>query len=44
MAFRSDFTLIAVDNDGIVPATYSIILSNGYAFVGEFVNGTVNIQ
>lgn len=38
------FTLIAVDHDGVIPATYSIILTNGYAFVGEFVNGSVSIQ
>ena len=34
----------AVDHDGVVPSTYSIILTNGYAFVGEFVNGTLSIQ
>jgi hypothetical protein len=38
------FTMVAVDDDGIVPATYSIVLTNGYAFVGQFVNGVVSIQ
>jgi hypothetical protein len=38
------FTLIAVDHDGLVPATYSIILTDGYAFVGEFVSGYVSIH
>jgi hypothetical protein len=38
------FTMVAVDHDGILPATYSIILTNGYTFVGEFVNGTLSIQ
>jgi hypothetical protein len=38
------FTLIAVDHDGNIPATYSIVLTNGYAFVGEFVRGTLSIQ
>jgi len=38
------FTLVVVDHDGLVPATYSIILTNGYAFVGEFVAGIVSVQ
>jgi hypothetical protein len=38
------FTLIAVDHDGAIPAAYSIILTNGYAFVGNFVAGTVSIE
>jgi hypothetical protein len=38
------FTMVAVDDDGVVPGTYSLVLSNGYVFVGEFVNGTLVIQ
>ena len=38
------FTLIVVDLDDVAPATYSIILTNGYVFVGEFVSGIVNVQ
>jgi hypothetical protein len=38
------FTLVVVDHDGVVPATYSLILTSGYVFVGEFVNGRVGIQ
>jgi hypothetical protein len=38
------FTLIAIDHDDAIPATYSIILTNGYAFVGNFVAGTVSIE
>jgi hypothetical protein len=37
------FTMIATDRDGLLPATYSILLTNGYAFVGTFVTGTVTI-
>ncbi len=38
------FTLIVVDLDDVAPATYSIVLTNGYVFVGEFVSGIVNVQ
>jgi hypothetical protein len=38
------FTCVVVDHDGLVPATYSIILTNGYAFVGEFVAGVVSVE
>jgi hypothetical protein len=38
------FTLIVVDHDDLAPATYSIILTNGYVFVGEFVSGIGNVQ
>jgi len=38
------FTMMAVDHDGLLPATYTIILTNGYAFVGEFVGGLVSIE
>jgi hypothetical protein len=38
------FTLIVVDHDGALPAAYTIILTNGYSFVGEFVQGIVSVQ
>ena len=38
------FTLIAVDYDGVLPASYQIILTNGYAFAGKFVSGTMSVQ
>ena len=36
--------MMAVDHDGLLPATYTIILTNGYAFAGEFVGGLVSIE
>ena len=33
------FTMIAVDHDGALPATYSLVLSDGYSFVGTVTNG-----
>jgi len=33
------FTMIAVDHDGALPATYSLVLSDGYIFVGTVTNG-----
>ena len=38
-----EFTLVAVDHDGLIPASYSLVLSDGYSFVGTFVDGTVSI-
>jgi hypothetical protein len=38
------FTLFAIDYDGVLPASYAIILSNGYAFAGEFVSGSMSVQ
>lgn len=35
------FTMIAVDNGSLLPATYSLVLTNGYSFVGAFVSGSV---
>jgi hypothetical protein len=35
------FTMIAVDNGSLLPATYSIVLTNGYSFIGTFVRGSV---
>jgi hypothetical protein len=37
------FTIVAVDFGGLIPANYSIVLSNGYAWAGNVI-GIVNIQ
>jgi hypothetical protein len=37
------FTMVAIDHDGAIPATYSLVLSNGYTFVGSVVNGTLSV-
>jgi hypothetical protein len=37
------FTMVAVDLDGAAPATYSLVLSNGYSFVGTVTNGTLSV-
>ena len=37
------FTLVAVDHDGLLPATYSLVLSDGYAFIGTVVNGSMSV-
>lgn len=37
------FTLVAVDHDGLIPATYSLVLSDGYTFIGGLVSGGVSV-
>ena len=37
-------TLVAVDHDGLLPATYSLTLTSGYAFIGSLVNGALSVQ
>jgi hypothetical protein len=37
------FTLIAIDHDGLIPAAYSLVLSDGYSFIGTLVSGTVSV-
>jgi len=37
------FTLTAIDHDGLVPAAYSLVLSDGYTFVGTVVSGTLSV-
>jgi hypothetical protein len=37
------FTLIAIDHDGLVPATYSLVLSDGYSFIGTLASGTLSV-
>jgi hypothetical protein len=37
------FTLVAIDHDGLIPATYSLVLSDGYTFVGSLTTGTLTV-
>jgi len=37
------FTMVAVDLDGAAPATYSLVLSNGYSFIGTVTNGALSV-
>jgi hypothetical protein len=37
------FTLVAVDNGLLVPATYSVVLTDGYAFAGAVISGVVTV-
>ena len=37
------FTLVVVDHDGLIPATYSLVLSDGYAFIGTVVSGSISV-
>jgi hypothetical protein len=37
------FTLVAIDHDGLIPATYSLVLSDGYSFAGTLVSGTLSV-
>jgi hypothetical protein len=37
------FTLTAIDHDGLLPAAYTLVLSDGYTFVGTVVNGTLSV-
>jgi hypothetical protein len=41
--FPVAFTLIAIDHDGLVPATYSLVLSDGYSFIGTLASGTLSV-
>ena len=38
------FTLLVFDHDGALPANYTIILTNGYTFVGNFVRGVMSVE
>lgn len=37
------FTLTAVDYDGLLPAAYSLVLSDGYTFTGTMVSGGLSV-
>jgi len=38
------FTMVAVDYGGVIPATYTLILTNGRTFTGVLVSGSLLIQ
>lgn len=38
------FTMIAVDNQGLAPAVFTLILTDGYVITGNVINGTVVVQ
>ena len=37
------FTMIGIDNGALLPATYSIVLTNGYSFAGNTVSGILSV-
>ena len=37
------FTMTAVDHDGLVPATYTLVLTDGYTFVGTLTDGAISV-
>jgi hypothetical protein len=38
------FTMIAVDNQGLAPAVFTLILTDGYSITGSVTSGTVVVQ
>jgi hypothetical protein len=38
------FTMIAVDNQGLAPAVFTLILTDGYSITGSVTSGTVLVQ
>jgi hypothetical protein len=38
------FTMVAVDNSNLVPAVFTLILTDGYIITGNVTNGTVVLQ
>ena len=38
------FTMVAVDSNGLVPGVYSLVLTDGYAFAGSLVSGSLSVQ
>jgi hypothetical protein len=38
------FTMVAVDYGGVIPANYTLILTNGHTFTGVLVSGSLLIQ
>ena len=37
------FTMVAVDNGALLPATYSLVLTDGYTFAGTVVSGLLSV-
>jgi hypothetical protein len=38
------FTMVAVDNQGLAPAVYTLILTDGYVFTGNVISGGIALQ
>ena len=38
------FRIVALDAGALVPATYSIVLSNGYSWTGNVTAGSITIE
>ena len=38
------FTLVAMDNQGLAPAVYSLILTDGYVIAGNVIAGGIVLQ
>jgi hypothetical protein len=38
------FTMVAVDNQGLAPGVYTLILTDGYVFTGNVVSGSIVLQ
>ena len=38
------FTMIAVDNGDLAPGIFTLLLTDGYSFTGNLINGTIVIQ
>ena len=39
-----EFTMVAVDSNGVVPGAYSLVLSDGYASAGSLLTGSLSVQ
>ena len=38
------FTMVAIDNNGLLPAVFSLTLTDGYTVTGPLTSGTLQIQ
>jgi hypothetical protein len=38
------FTMVAVDNQGLAPSVYTLILSDGYVITGNVISGSIVLQ
>ena len=38
------FTMVAVDNRGLAPAVYTLILTDGYVIIGNVISGGIALQ
>ena len=42
--FPVGFTMIAVDNQGLAPAVFTLILTDGYVITGKVISGSIVLQ